>query len=325
MLKRVLIVSLVIFIIALIIFWFVTGGWAAAKRTALSLANPIELIFGTSTSGSFFGLPWQPVELTRGPDISDYAEEADARILSSGDEDQYYAAPPSQKPQFANSSPYAGKVRITDHTATASNIAKEFIQLTASENNTEPVAITNWRLQSAVSGAHAPIPLAAPLFVLGVVNAVQPIYLEPGSSVFITTAASPVGTSFRENICSGYLSELHTFTPELSSECPALSESLPMNADNLRTYGSSCFDYLGTLSQCHFPGTVPGDLSPACRSFISNTASYNGCINTHRNRVPFMLPVFHAYLAFRSELWANSHDVIRLLDERGQTVDVLTY
>ncbi len=324
MIKRVLTVSAIIFVIALIIFWFVTGGWAAAKRTALSLANPIELIFGTNPSGSFFGLPWQPVELTRGPDISGYAGEADKRIISSGDEDQYYAAPP-QAPQSANSSPYAGKVRITENTATESNIAKEFIQLTASENNTEPIVITNWVLQSAVSGARGQIPLAAPLFVLGVVNAVQPIYLEPGNSVFITTAASPVGTSFRENICSGYLTELHTFEPELSDECPAASEVLPMNADNLRTYGSSCFDYLGTLSQCHFPTTIPSDLSPACRSFISNTASYNGCINTHRNRVPFMLPIFHAYLAFRSELWANSHDVIRLLDERGQTVDVLTY
>lgn len=325
MIKRVLIVSLIVFVIALIIFWFVTGGWAAAKRTARSLSNPIELIFGTSTSGSFFGLPWQPTELTRGPDISDYAGEADARNLAAGDEDQYYEAPSTQRPPFGNPSPHVGKVRITDNAATEGNIAKEFIQLSASGNNTEPIAVTNWTLQSAVSGAHAPIPLAAPLFVLGIVNAVQPIYLEPGTSVFITTAASPVGTSFRENICSGYLSELHTFTPELSSECPAPSEALPMNADNLRIYGSSCFDYLGSLSQCHFPATLPSDLSAACRSFISNTASYNGCINTHRNRVPFMLPVFHAYLAFRSELWANSHDVIRLLDEQGRTVDVLTY
>lgn len=325
MIKRVLIVSIVIFIIALIIFWFLTGGWAAAARTARSLGNPLELIFGTSASGSFIKLPWQPGELTRGPDISDYAGEADARILSSGDQDQYPGTEPTRKQQFGNPSPYAGRVAITENAATESSVSKEFIQLTASENNTEPVVITNWALQSAVSGTRAIIPPAAPLFVLGTVNTVQPIYLEPGTSVFITTAASPIGTSFRENICSGYLSELQTFSPELSSECPAPSEALPMNADTLRIYGSSCFDYLNSLTQCHFPSTLPGDLSPACRSFISNTSSYNGCVNTFRNRIPFALPAFRVYLGLKSELWSNSHDVIRLLDAEGRTVDVLTY
>ncbi len=325
MIKRVLVVSIVIFIIALIIFWFLTGGWAAAARTARALSNPLELIFGSSASGSFIKLPWQPGELARGPDISDYAGEADARILASGDEDQFTNTPPTPMGAFGNPSPYAGKVSIGEGNATENDTAQEFIHLTASDSNAQPVVITNWTLQSAVTGARAIIPPAAPFFVLGVVNAVQPMYLEPGASVFITTAASPVGTSFRENICSGYLSELHTFTPEISNECPTPPEMLPMNADTLRTYGSSCFDYLNTLTQCHFPTALPGELSSACRSFISNTMSYNGCINASRNRVPFALPAFRVYLGLRSELWSNSHDVIRLLDAEGRTVDVLTY
>lgn len=325
MIKRVLIVSLVVFIIALIIFWFLTGGWAAAARTARSLANPLELIFGTSASGSFIKLPWQPGELVRGPDISDYAGEADARLLAAGDEDQFTNTPPTPKGGFGDASSYAGKVFIRESAATESAPAQEFIQLTASDSNTQPVAVTNWLLQSAVSGARAPIPAAAPFFVLGVVNPVQPVYLEPGASIFVTTGASPVGTSFRENICSGYLSELHAFTPEIPNECPIPPEMLPMNADTLRTYGSSCFDYLNTLTQCHFPTTLPADLSLSCRSFISNTMSYNGCISASRDRVPFALPAFRTYLGLRSELWGNSHDVIRLIDEQGRTVDVLTY
>ena len=325
MIKRVLIISLVVFIIALIIFWFITGGWAAAARTARSLGNPLELIFGTSTSGSFIKLPWQPPELVRGPDIADYADEADARILASGDEDQFANTPPAPRGGFGDASVYAGKVFIKESNATESGVSLEFIQLTASDNNSQPVPVMNWTLQSAVSGARAIIPAAAPFFVLGVVNPVQSVYLEPGASIFITTGASPVGTSFRENICSGYLSELHTFTPELANECPTPPEMLPMNADNLRTYGSSCFDYLDTLTQCHFPATLPGELSSACRSFISNTMSYNGCINASRDRVPFALPAFRTYLGLRAELWSNSHDVIRLIDEQGRTVDVLTY
>ena len=324
MIKRVLIVSLAVFVIALILFWILTGGWAAVARTAQSLSNPIDLIFGTSTSGSFIKLPWQPSELTRGPDISDYAGEADARNEASGDADQSSNVPTDPR-TFGDPSPYAGKVAITGESATEADPAQEFIHISASRNNTAPISITNWSLQNAVSGVRASIPQAAPIFVMGVVNEVRGISLEPGASVFVTTAASPVGTSFRENICTGYLNELQRFTPELSSECPTPSEMLPMNADNLRTYGESCFDYLGNVSSCHFPTTVPSALSPACRSFIANTMSYNGCVNTNRGRSAFPLPVFRAYLAFRSELWANSHDVIRLLDEQGRTVDVLTY
>ena len=217
MIKRVLIISLIVFIIALIIFWFITGGWAAAARTARSLGNPLELIFGTSTSGSFIKLPWQPSELVRGPDIADYADEADARILASGDEDQFTNTPPTPRGAFGDASPYAGKIIIRESNATESDVTQEFIQLTASEGNSQPILVTNWALQSAVSGARAIIPPAVPFFILGVVNPVQPVYLEPGASIFVATGASPVGTSFRENICSGYLSELHTFTPELSN------------------------------------------------------------------------------------------------------------
>ena len=328
MIKQVLIVSLVVFVIALLIFWLVTGGWAAVARTAHSLSNPIELIFGTSTSpGSFMRLPWQPTEITRGPDIGEYASEAARRNQASGDEDQSAPAhTPAQSPRsFGTPSPYSGKVTIEESAVTESDPAKEFIRLTASENNSGPILITNWILQSSVSRLRAPIPQAAPVFILGVVNKVQPIYLEPGASVFVTTAASPVGTSFRENTCVGYLSELQAFTPEISSECPTPSETLPMTADNLRTYGSSCFDYLNSLPQCHFPTTLPSDLSSACRSFISTSMSYNSCVSTYRARPEFAHDTFRAYLAFRSELWGNSHDVIQLLDDQGRTVDVLTY
>ncbi len=325
MIKRVLIISLIVFAIALFIFWLVTGGGAAAARTARSLANPLELIFGTSTSGSFITLPWQPDSSTRGPDISDYASEAAAQNLASGDSDQLSSPQETQVRNFGTPSPYAGKITIRESSATESDPSREFIEIAAAESNTGPILITNWSLQSAVSGVRAPIPQAAPFFVMGVVNNVQPISLEPGTAVFITTAASPVGTSFRENICTGYLSELQTFTPELSGECPAPSETLPMNADNIRTYGSSCFDYLNNLTSCHFPGDPPSGLFPTCRSFVVNSFSYNGCVNTNRARPSFALPTYRAYLSLRSELWANSHDVVRLLDADGRTVDVLTY
>ncbi len=326
MIKRVLIVSLSVFVIALILFWLFTGGPAAAWRTARTLINPLDLIVGTSTSGSFIRLPWQTETPVRGPDISDYAAQADAYNQSSGDEDQRSDANGrSDVRTFGNPSPYVGKVSISDSAASESDPQTESIQITASGGNSTPIAITNWSLQSAVSGARYPIPQAAPLFVMGTVNNVQTVRLEPGASALVTTAASPTGVSFRENICTGYLNELQQFAPELSSNCPAVSELLPLNADNLRTYGSTCIDYVGGLPSCHFPRSLPLDLSSACRTFIANTSSYNGCVNMYKTKTSFALPSWRLYLALRSEAWSNSHDVIRLLDEQGRTVDVLTY
>ena len=329
MIKRVLITSLIVFIIALIVFWLMTGGWAAVARTARTLMNPLDFFIGQNPSGSFIKLPWQFESPTRGPDISEYAAEADRYNEASGDEGN--ATSPDSVMQVGQvrasgyGSPYSGRVTISGDTAAESNPALEFIELTASDSNSASVPIAGWSLQSAVSGARAAVPQAAPLFVLRMVNNVQGISLEPGASVVLTTAASPVGTSFRENRCIGYLNELQTFTPELSGSCPTPSEALPMNADNLRTYGSSCFDYLNGLPQCHFTTRFPSDLAPACRAFIQNTMSYNGCVNANRNHSGFALPIWRAYLARGPELWSNTHDVIRLLDAEGRTVDVLTY
>ncbi len=326
MIKRVLIVSVVIFVIGSIIFWLVSGGLAAAGRVARNFTNPIALIFGNGTStGMFIRLPWQPESPTRGPDISGYADEADAQNRASGDEAQQPPNVGMQVRSFGNPSPYVNAIRFTENNAAESDPSREYIGLEASGSNGGGIPISGWSLQSAVSGLRVYIPLGAPRFVLGIVNSVEPVVLGPGAGALITTSASPVGTSFRENICSGYLGELQIFIPEISNECPAPAEILPVTAENIRTYGNACLDYMNTLSPCHFPTSLPSNLSSACRSFITNTMSYNGCINMHGNRPSFALPSWRVYLGFRRELWDNTHDIIRLLDGEGQIVDVITY
>ncbi|MEK7133794.1 MAG: hypothetical protein AAB804_01850 [Patescibacteria group bacterium] len=331
MIKRVLVISLSIFIIALIIFWLWSGGLSAAARTAKDFVNPVNIILGNgSSTGMAITLPWQSDSLTRGPDISDYVGEAD-RINQDTQEEERAAieaqyGPDIAKAQtFGDPSPYVGKVMITDSNATESDTAGEYVGLAAPPNNSVPISLAGWFLQSAVSGLRVNIPLGAPHFMLGVVNNVQSISLEPGASATVLTGTSPVGTSFQENICTGYLNELQSFTPELSAECPSPSEAMPVTADNIRIYGDNCIDYIRTLQSCHFPPTVPATLSPACRSFIANNFSYNGCTNIHRNDPTFRLPSWRVYLGFRTELWRNTHDVIRLLDDQGQIVDVFTY
>jgi hypothetical protein len=327
-LRRIFFVVLFFFVILLIIVWLISGGASAAARTAKSLANPLNIIFynGTSTGNTIL-LPWQLPALTRGPDISQYANTADQQ-LEAASQNQGENAPqdPGQARTFGNPSPYAGKVTVGNNDATASDPAQEYVELDASAGNSGAIDITGWSLQSAVSGGRAYIMQAAPILITGIVNSVRHVALDPGASAIVVSGASPVGVSFQENVCIGYLAQLQTFTPDLSNSCPTPSDMLPETADNLRTYGPSCLDYVRNLPQCYFPGAnLPSNLSPACRSFIADTMSYNGCVSIFDKNTDFTLPSWRLFLNMTRELWNNSHDVVRLLDAQGRTVDALTY
>jgi hypothetical protein len=318
-------------VVALVILWLVAGGASAVARTARTFTNPVALIFGSGTSTGFFvTLPWQ-ISVPQGPDISGYANGVDAGGQSNtpGEYlDRYNAlnARAEALRTFGNPSPYEGEVTLANGDTSASDPAKEYVALDATETNTEPIDITGWSLQSAVSGTRLFIPPAASPFVLGTLNSTERVHLDPGGSAFAISGTSPVGVSFRENICSGYLAELQQFAPELARACPAPSDVLTETPDSLRIYGSACFDYVKTVPECHFPATgVPANLSSTCRTFLVDTLTYNGCINTSRSRSDFLLPTWRIYLNARAELWDNAHDIIRLLDAQGHTVDVLTY
>ena len=183
-----------------------------------------------------------------------------------------------------------------------------------------------WSLQSVYTGIRAYIPTAASSFMMGVVNDRDSIQLPPGASAIINSGMSPVGTSFRENICTGYLEQLQNFSPSLSNSCPTPASSLPLTPENLRIYGETCFDFLQTIPSCTSPlQNIPGNISSDCRSFALNTLSYNGCVLKNRFRPSFITGSWRIYLESDTELWRNTHDIIRLLDGEGRTVDVLTY
>jgi hypothetical protein len=324
MIKRILIVVGVIVVIGLILLWIIQGGITSAIHAAENFRNPLS--FGGDTGSiSTLQLPWQPADMTRGPDISGYVAQSEQQASDLGG-----AATPQSGPVMpipsGTPSPYVGKVHLSLGAPTESDPSLEYLQLSAGYSQSAPIVVSGWSLQSALSGARVYIPEAAPDFVMGIVNNVVPVMLSSGETAYITTGASPVGVSFEENMCMGYLRELRTFTPDISSECPSPKDALPENAQTLQQYGSSCFDYVGSLSQCHFPGTaLPSDLSPTCQSFIVNTYSYNGCVNSYRYNADFHLPAWHLYLNHATQLWGNTHEVIRLLDAQGHVVDSLSY
>ena len=329
MIIRILTVLLVFIVVALVLVWILTGGISRLTNAAGQLDNPIGLLFGFSGSSSIMKLPWtidtNHLGATVSPDVSSDSGMAPQQISDLESQANQLNQDIENAKTFGAPSPDAGKVHIASASAAESDPRTEYIGLTAAPSNTSPIDITNWSLQSAYTGIRTPIPLAASPFVAGVVNTVGPVYLNPGDTAVIVSGSSPVGVSFRENICSGYLGQLQQFTPELSHECPTPSDALAVTPENLQRYGETCFNFLKNLSSCTFPTTLPSNISPNCSAYVVNTFSYNGCVGAHRTERPFALPSWRIYLNSATELWRNSHDVIRLLDTQGRTVDVVTY
>ncbi len=320
MIRRVLIVVAVLVILGLFILWLIRGGASAVVNTVRSLANPIALISGGASGGSL-RLPWQP-EASNGTSFAQDVQAADQRIaaLSGEQTDQ-----PSHPQDFGTPSPFEGAVTLSLGGAHASSPGEEYLKLRASSGAASPIVVSGWSLQSAVSGVRVYLPEGASMFVMGIVNNVGPISLSAGDSAIVTSGVSPVGVSFRENMCDGYLAQVRQFVPDLPEQCPTASASLPETADTLRAYGSSCFDYLASIQDCSLPTNPPANLSSACSTYITNAISYNGCVNTYGAQSSFASPSWRMYLNHTTELWGNSHDIIRLLDAQGRTVDVLTY
>lgn len=325
MVKTVLTWVIVAMVLALLLLLlFNGGGIRGIVNTARSFPTLKDFILGTASSSPNFELPGQKEMFSNlGVDVV---------VDETGAAEQSYAPPPqseirqeSATPVYANMSPYAGKVTLQAANSTDLSPVREYVLLTAASDNTADIDISGWSLQSIVSGKRAYIPLAASPFVLGVVNRVSSALLRPGATATVVSGISPVGVSFRETVCTGYLNQMQSFTPALSNSCPSRERVLAYSAENLARYGSECFDYVQSLPQCDFPRSAPAHLSPSCRAFLAYAFSYNGCVNTFQSNSDFALPSWRMYAGYTKELWGNSHDVIRLLDGQGMVVDSVSY
>lgn len=292
---------LIALVIVIIIVWLLGGGIGKVKSAAASFSNPF--------TSSFFGvgavqLPFA-VPIPQGVDISNLTGNSGQTT--------------SQAQTLGNPSSYGNQVSISAEGATASDPQLEYVVI--QNTGTTQIDVTGWSLQSALSGARAYVPRGASFFAIGALNEQDDIELAAGGSAVVTTGLSPVGTSFRENECSGYLEGLQSYTPAIQTQCPLPNISTSQAAQ----YGQSCADFVSSIPYCTFPTQFPSNISAACESYAQNTFSYNGCVQSHQADAAFPLPTWRIYLGASQELWNNSHDTIRLLDSQGQVVAVTSY
>lgn len=225
----------------------------------------------------------------------------------------------------SSESPYAEYVSLSRGNATQSDQNKEYIEIEISRKAQGTFTVTGWVLESKKRVVKAPLGMAAAPFISGEINSGLPVTVGADASIYVVTGRPQNGVSFRVNKCTGYLDQFQSYYPNLRNECPepgAFALRTPSVQNDLE-----CIEFLeDDVNSCElFTETIPPSLTSSCRSFITNNLTYNGCVSAYRNEPDFHKNEWRMYLSRSQELWENTHDTIRLLDENGKLIASLTY
>ena len=237
---------------------------------------------------------------------------------------------------FSSPSPKRGMVTLSGGNLSATDPSQEYLMIQASSNAQEPITITGWRVMSVATDKYAVIPRGTRLPTSGTLNASEPIVLYPGERAYLITGESPIGGSFAENKCTGSLEMNQSFNPSLSKRCPSASEEFDKYFAGNPYKDNACYTLIRSTNTCVTP-EERSRISANCLSLIDSRLTYNGCVASHRYDSNFESNTWRVYLG-RTEitrkndstrnygdLWKDSREAIRLLDENGLTVDLYTY
>lgn len=226
---------------------------------------------------------------------------------------------------FGEPSPYRGIITFDRYVSgpTQTDARSESVTLRLSSRAVSKISISGWKLLSAPTGAFALIPQGTEVPRSGIVNASEPIFLSPGSQAIITSGRSPIGASFRENLCIGYFGQYQTFSPSLPNTCPLPEDEFD------RWYGNpdsndTCRAFVKAIPRCTMVTGIPPALS-SCAPFVTNYLNYNGCVLAHQSERGFLGDTWRVFLGRDTGLWKAKYETIKLLDADGKTVDSWSY
>jgi len=203
--------------------------------------------------------------------------------------------------------------------AKETNEDKEYLTLTATAN----VSTAGWKLVSQKTGKGAALPQGAEVPQSGRVNMLAPIELRAGDTMIIVSGRSPVGVSFRENMCTGYFEERQDFRPPLTQACPTSYQEFDRYYDD--NDDEECLAYIRTIPYCAAETRAPSNVSGSCEAFAEDYLNYNGCVDAHEDDSGFAGRTWRVFLGARDELWRKDGETILLLDSQGKVVSQFTY
>ncbi len=200
----------------------------------------------------------------------------------------------------------------------------EYLALRAARENTAPVVLTGLTLRSAGNGNETRIPTAWKLPFPGASGDGAEVLLAPGEVAYIISGHPPIGLSFKDNICMGYLTSGMNSSPSPSRECPSVARGpLPQAPDHL---SDACLDFLDQIPLCTMP-QIPLSLSGdgSCQAYIVKNANYNSCVSLHKNEAGFYRGAWYLYLNRSSSFWKSRRESAELRDPQGRLIDAYTY
>ena len=310
----------ILFLVALGIAWFMTGGPSRPLSQAGWFLNPPAPL----GNGQGYNVPMVPMPTSTQSTAQLGNTNAPSPTQSIWNYFFNYrtgvgasVAPPS--------SPYAQFVSLQSSGARNTNPQQEYVTLRISPRLTGTLTITGWTIESAQSGIKVTLGGAAQIPALGGVSSETPVSIGPSGTIIIVTGQSPKGASFRVNKCTGYFNQFQQFTPTLPSDCPTPQDEMLQHPE-LTSGNTTCQNYIQRIPQCTLVvNAIPGNVGGLCQNFILNMLSYNGCITEHQSDPDFYQNEWYLFLGRSQEMWNNSHEDIRLLDENGKLVAETSY
>lgn len=312
------------------ILWLVTGG----PTHPLSFAGPV--LHTTISSGgsarysgsgasrvSYFSSTKRKINTSRASN-----KQIEQKISQVSRQVHELSRGVSSAVLFGTPSPYRGKVFLNHSVwgAGSSNPNMEYIVLHVSSDAPRGVDISGWRLKSGTTGKEAIIPRGTEVPRSGIINAGTHIIISPGDEAIITSGQSPIGASFQENICTGYLAQYQSFYPPLPRVCPTPNSELkkfyrpqPYSKD------LACIKKVQNIQRCTLVGTIPQGLTTSCSTFLTTYMNYNGCVSSHENDAGFLSDTWRIYLGRTNSMWRPRYETVELLDAKGKTVDMFSY
>lgn len=235
-----------------------------------------------------------------------------------------------QRLEEAKRSPFYNKVRMSYISGVYSNDPnQEYISLYTSLDKTETVNITGWYFKSDVTGYYATIGKAS-LLPFPFAKSESDVILTNQDRVIVTKGFSPIGISFRTNICTGYFEENRTFNPSLPLECPlAEDENLPKFSD-VYDRNDECLDIIERIPRCttvnsSFLRDLPDTVPSYCKNYMTASINYNACVAKHFGDTDFPGNEYRIYLNKFGPLWRTRREKITLYDRNGLIVDSINY
>lgn len=228
---------------------------------------------------------------------------------------------------FGEASPYRDIATMSHYVSGAGSVnpRNESLEIRIGSNASAPVDLSGWSLGSDASGNTTIIPKGTEVPTSGTVNAAQDIILTAGMQALVISGQSPIGASFRENKCIGYFSAYQNFSPSLPQNCPVPSDELSSFYGTGYIRDAACIDYVNKLSRCQPVLSPPTTVSGTCQAFLVQYLNYNGCVTAHQSDTDFKSNVWRVYLGRTNAMWRSQHEIVKLLDAAGKTVDAFSY